>query len=510
MFEIHGEKISTYQSLLKGEEKFIRKYIKNCIRNKAEAIDFIQNGLFSILEALTAQETFEYLDNLEKIEFLTEELREKDMEAKGVKIEADSRMQFWETDIQEQYLSIIDCFNVNLKNAEVINLLNLKQKKILNDISNQNRNILIKKGENAFYNEIYKRLAEKRRFDILETVFEYSFPIFRYGENRITIADIFAGNGNWLNRFNKLLNKSQKNNLISFYNEIDEVKYQKNRNKFTISQNEPAENLIQEIPKKSISIMIFNPPYGNTNGHRNVNRFLDMVLKDDIIANDGIMLFALNRLDIEDNLQLILQNFEVELTSIKKFTNKMEFNKLKQYYFVGYKRSITKIDIEEDKKTFLSYLNSCEHSKILYKKESAIPRTLFFDEFAAIDIKKRINEFTADIKDLGIDSILKYDKTDFKMEVPRKLKLSEMNFFLSRGKIQGQIEIDGKNFFVNSGTKNEKTIVDKKNEKGEIIGRTEITKETPYINIINDKREMQEITSSDVELEQLSEIEDDY
>ena len=54
------------------------------------------------------------------------------------------------------------------------------------------------------------------------------------------------------------------------------------------------EELSDKVPKKFVDIMLFNPPYGDTNGQRNVNRFFDMLIKDKYVDEYGIVIGVFN------------------------------------------------------------------------------------------------------------------------------------------------------------------------------------------------------------------------
>ena len=76
------------------------------------------------------------------------------------------------------------------------------------------------------------------------------------------VCDLFCGEGEWLSLFGLW------NDVITIGNEIEQTRYEKSKERnIDILFNNAYEEII--LPKNTIDVMLFNPPYGQLNGVRN-------------------------------------------------------------------------------------------------------------------------------------------------------------------------------------------------------------------------------------------------
>lgn len=327
-------------------------------------------------------------------------------------------------------------------------------------------------------------------------------------------SDLWSGEGNWLKLFKSNCDKKRPNILIG--NEIEENRYNELIQEGLIDYhyNLAFEDL--QLPKKIINIMLFNPPYGISNGERNVRRYFRMMLDKDIMAKKCRIVMVLKQDDLLNISDLITQYFE-KLHGYR--THQEEFDKFGQIVLYATLRdkplNLNNINEVSNYKETKS-LNEDTINKI---SETAFDYTMInsYSQYNSdkVDIKgafenfNYINKTKAKISNMDktwkwiISETKTVDLSEEIMTIPKPLKAGELANIIASGKINGEMSLDngiGNHVAVGgvrrtTSTKN----ITVKNSKGEIENKQETTVENiPYLNLLinnNGKLEVKELSN---------------
>ena len=328
----------------------------------------------------------------------------------------------------------------------------------------------------------------------------------------IVISDLFAGNGDFLDVFKSFIpKKNNSNDFLLIANEIEEhrfvvIKENKNINECFNSSFEE----LKEIPKSSISLMLLNPPYGTTNGQRNVKKYISQIIDRKLLYNpttskdykSGYIAFVIRKDDFLDSLDILSKNFDILKNSIYK-TNPEEYAKFKQYIFVAHlKRHPYDLSNTMQAMDFTKQYNEVKEI-ILSEPEFNLRQYNTYQSmnypYIDYDTAKENNKYTESPTThiSKNDSIWKWvkgitelkDLGEEKLVVPKPLKLGEISNLLASGMINGEISLEdgtGRHVAI-GGTKSiEKKEVSKyKDDNGDSFTETKIIKMSlPYLNIL--------------------------
>lgn len=232
-------------------------------------------------------------------------------------LESRSKLDYFPTNYEIQYKALPYVTDLVMKDTDFIRKSTLK---------------FIDKyvGENVNVRKIYTELIKMGRYDIIDECYKCNVTYSRNKDStdKVVIADLFAGEGEWLNTFKKLCpfkktyilaNEIEKNRML-------ECKAKKFNNVIWGAYEE----LKDKVPNRFVDIMLFNPPYGDTNGQRNVDRFFDMLLKDkymDDYCSNVIGVF--NEKDFEVILPKLCRYCNIKY-AFKLEDSKAEADRLKQ------------------------------------------------------------------------------------------------------------------------------------------------------------------------------------
>lgn len=377
-------------------------------------------------------------------------------------------------------------------------------------------NMTYKKGYQEEYNKI-ERLLKDEYFDnkdnincrMTQYIANYicnnpnlhQYIESTYLESRV-VSDLFSGEGDWLKLFKRM---SEKPNIL-VGNELEENRYNELIADGLIDYhyNLPFEEL--QLPKKIIDIMLFNPPYGQTNGERNVRRYLRMILERDIMNFKSVIVFVAKTDDLLNVADLITQHFKSSLLGYK--THEEEFKKFGQIvlfaelrdnslnldkpsdvakYKEELQQNIEYINIIKDEEFNPSYIGKkcyCTNRNIDYEKA--------FDNFKFIQSNK-VNVSSMDKTwKWVIDDTKIIDLSEEEMFIPKPLKSGELANVIASGRINGDVELeDGLAHHIAVGGVKQLTSQQKvksTNRQGEIESKMETTiQNLPYLNLlIND------------------------
>ena len=327
----------------------------------------------------------------------------------------------------------------------------------------------------------------------------------------IVVADLFAGEGLWLDSLKSFIpKKSNSNDFLLVSNELEENRHKEIEKNIHIddSYNKSFEEL--RMPKNSISFMLYNCPYGSTNGIRNVKHYLNLILERGILFNPsnskdyktGYIVCVIRKDDFLDSLDILSKNFDILKNSIYK-TNPEEYAKFKQYIFIAklkrnpydFSKPIDAMDFQKQYSEVKAIIESEPEFKLSQYNTYQSINYPYIDYDTAKENNKYIEAPTTHIS--KNDSIWKWVKgiTELKdlggekLVVPKPLKLGEISNLLASGMINGEISLEngtGRHVAI-GGTKSiEKKEVNKyKDDNGDSFTETKIIKMSiPYLNIL--------------------------
>jgi hypothetical protein len=331
-------------------------------------------------------------------------------------------------------------------------------------------------------------------------------------------SDLFSGEGNWLKLFKANCDKKRPNILIG--NEIEENRYNELIQEGLIDYhyNLAFEDL--QLPKKIINIMLFNPPYGISNGERNVRRYFRMMLDKDIMAKNCRIVMVLKQDDLLNISDLITQYFE-KLHGYR--THQEEFDKFGQIVLYATLRktplnlnNINEVSKYKETKTLneniINKISEVEFDYTMinsYSQYDSSKGNVYRKIFNAFENFNYINKTKAKISKMNktwkwiMAETKSVDLSEETMTIPKPLKAGELANIIASGKINGEMSLDngiGNHVAVGgvrrtTSTKN----ITVKNSKGEIEDKQETTVENiPYLNLLinnNGKLEIKELSN---------------
>jgi len=362
---------------------------------------------------------------------------------------------------------------------------------------------------------IFDKWLKEKKYDYIKSYFTIKFGSKGNNTNGndnfpITICDPFAGESKWIDTFKSFIPKNDYgSDILLISNELEQNRFDKFKDNVNIDEkyNKSFEEL--NLPKNSLSLILFNCPYGETNKIRNVKNYILQILEKQILYNPsnskdyktGYMIFVIRKDDFLDSLDVICQHFNVFKNAIYK-VNAEEYAKFKQYIFIArlnnrpydlknitdamdYKNNYNDIKriIESEPEFELSMYNTYRMMNYPYIDYQTLKENHQYVEVSNNYISKNdsvwkwVKDIT-ELKNLGEE----------KLTVPKPLKLGEIANILASGMINGEIDLDGKGkHVVIGGTKSieKKEVNSYKDDNGEKIIETKIIKMSlPYLNIL--------------------------
>lgn len=390
---IFDGKIDTLQEIIKNTESFLLSMYKYNKTLKAFS-EILQKGKFEVLEQYSSSNVLEYISN--KFNNYTE---------KGNSyighMDTKSKLDYFPTNFQFQYGSLQFVMPLSL-NSNIKGSTKKWVEKYCGNIVTGTMSDINKVQEQ----KLYRKLVNMGRFDIINDCFFAESSV--YSANRIVIADLFAGEGEWLSLYKKMINNR---NAYIIANEIEENRFEKiKEKKFNMITNKGYEELV-EIPEECINICLFNPPYGEVEGVRNVKRFFDMMIEDNYLEKGECrVVFALREDDTMAILDDIVKYFNINVESVFRH-NGNEYDKLKQICFVASRREV---NLDLNLRSFQS-----EARRVKEYFEKAIKRT--YEELTLENNKG----FYKALPLYGNDIHLKLD--NLKVKTNPELYLSDLN-----------------------------------------------------------------------------------
>lgn len=340
---------------------------------------------------------------------------------------------------------------------------------------------------------LYDYFIRTEQYNFINIYFNYDI---KSKENDIVIADLQAGEGEWLRTFKDFIpsqyNDGKGNDYIKLIaNELEEERYSKIKADYSYLGS--FEDL--QLPQESISLLLFNPPYGETNGERNVRRYLRMTLERNYMAQGSYILMVIREDDAKDIADIFNKYFKAQL--IYK-THEEEYGKYKQVVILGRKWSSPlddkttygARDIQWSTNEYLEKLDNVLEFQLSYYNNQVSPSgvniQLLMENFEYVISNKAVlsrnNSVWKHIKDL---TELK-DMSNEKLMLPKTPKQGEIANLLASGQINGVMEIE------NDGKKYSHIVVGgvKSIQETETVKHKEYTEtktirySKPYLNIL--------------------------
>lgn len=341
----------------------------------------------------------------------------------------------------------------------------------------------------------YDYFLTHKKYENIKDLFSYEIQ----GRD-IVIADLFAGEGKWLETFKSFIPNGNKDNIVLVANEIEKNRFKAIQNNKYINEcyNSAFEDLV--LPKKSVSLMLFNPPYGESNGERNARRYLRMILNRELIAPHGVIIAVIREDDVLNCIDLLGQHFWM---SALYRVDEEEYKKHKQYVYVGAlhnpfdtNTAIGVYDLEKEMDKIQKALtNNMQFDTTFYSYKEYLPSVkwkiaknsmrIMQNQDRYISKKDEVWKWVKDISELK-------DLSEEKITLPKPPSTGEIANIISSGMINGELSLSNNKakHIVVGGVKQlerqeSSTTIDKKGEK--CIETKTIKYTEPYLNLLINK-----------------------
>jgi len=429
----------------------------------------------------------------------------------GNSLIAESKLQFYPTQEIETYrlLAILGDLQLDYIKERYIKEYSVIPKEEYNELF-----ILSADSNTPMRFAIYEKWLKEERYDLIKSYFTIRFGSDSYNNRKenfpITICDPFCGEALWLDCFKSFIPKNNySGDILLIGNELEEHRYKKFSDNVNI--DEKYNNSFEELNlgNSICSLILFNPPYGSTNGIRNVRWYLQMIIDRKLIYNPqnskdyktGYMVFVIRKDDFLDSLDVICQHFDVLKNAIYK-VNPEEYAKYKQYIFIArLKNNPFNLSNVTDAMDYQKHYN--EIKRIIESEpefELSMYDTYRMMNYPYVDYEtaKENNQYVQ-VSENYIsknDSVWNWVKDitelknlgEEKLTIPKPPKPGEIANILASGMVNGDMDLDGKGkHVVIGGTKKveRKEVSSYKDDNGEKITETKIIKlSLPYLNIL--------------------------
>ena len=350
---------------------------------------------------------------------------------------------------------------------------------------------------------LYFKMLDEKRYGEIEKLFSISPNMrdpssYRAGQRPLIVVDLFAGEGKWLSLFKEMAKERRDVYLIA--NEIEEGRYKAITDNSNIDESHNLAFEELELPKHSINLMLFNPPYTNVGGERSAVIYLQDIVERQLLTRSGyltksVVALVLRDSDMDKCAPLIIKNFDVLCLYRTDEQAYKQFVCIASSKEKARSKSLTDVaqhmqDIDEFKGLLRSnpifdpavFDGSVWYEAVDYqtaKSNLVIAKTEVRIESDPDDTAWRF------VKDLTRFS----DETKLAITMPRAPKLGEVANLLAAGQLNSEMSMpDGKgDHVVIGGTKVvEQTMhEDKLNKKGESEDNVIIIKKhEPFLNIL--------------------------
>lgn len=368
---------------------------------------------------------------------------------------------------------------------------------------------------------LYNYFIETNQLNKIVEYFTIHYAISNE-DNPVTICDYFAGEGKWLDVFKSIVPyDGSKNKIHLIANELEQNRFN------TIKQNPNIDEYTNlsfedtQYPKNHASLVLFNPPYGDTNGERNAKYYLKMILDRKLLYHNcnmtnfkgGKIICVLRGDDILDCNELLNTYFSIEFSTIYK-VNSEEYAKYKQFVLIAdlmkeplniknkYEVGMLQENIEKLKniitieqpefniRMYNSYHNSLNN----------VPYTQQKEDFTYVKKSKQYISKEDSAWNWIKDLTKLEDNSEQNLVLPKEPKIGELSLIISSGYINGNLSLnDEANHIVVGGVKplekqESETKIDDKGEK--YIETKTIRYTEPYLNLLinnNGKLEIKEL-----------------
>lgn len=398
-------------------------------------------------------------------------------------------------------------------------------KEILGDTYNE---IMIKALDSNLKNSnhlLFDYFLENERYDIIKELF--TIQLGYSSKETVTVCDPFAGEGKWLETFKSGFGEEQIASKIQLIgNELEYNRYNTMKNNQIVDETyNSAYEQFNELPKGSVSVILYNPPYNDTNGVRNVKHYLQMIIDDKLLfnskgsgtRNNGLIVMIIRKDDMLDSLPLIVEHFDVNKEAIYK-VNEDEYKKYKQYVvYASLKTEPLDINntndalkLQQEVEDITHVVNSDpEFSVEMYDKISMydIPKVPYEEMKKNYEIIEQQNYEKSNLENDNwkwIKDITEVKGFENEKKIkPTPLKTGEVANLIAAGMINGEMSINGQgNHIVAGGIKNEirEEIVKEEDNKGnEKVYKKKTMYSEPYLNILiseNGKAKIKELSNN--------------
>lgn len=375
----------------------------------------------------------------------------------GNSLASESKLMFYPTSQEEIYkmLPFVGRISIDYFKKQM-----LKQQ--IGDEEHRKISILSLDNNIEFEYAFYYYCLANNRYDLIKQYITINYETSD-SINPIVICDYFAGEGEFLEIFKTFIPVDKSNYIHLIANELEEHRYDKIKEKNIVNEYTNLAFEYTQYPKHHASLILYNPPYGETNKERNAKYYLKKILERQLIYHNqdsknfkgGSIICVLRGDDILDCAKLLVQNFNIQYNNIYK-TEDEEFQKYKQFILIG---TLRREPLDENNRYEAIYIqegidkikeainNQNEFSLSSYRyinklKLYSVPYKQMKENFKYV---QQQNKYVSN-KDNAWNWIQDITKlNDLSMEklvLPKEPKIGELSLIIASGAINGQLDLD--------------------------------------------------------------------
>lgn len=332
-----------------------------------------------------------------------------------------------------------------------------------------------------FDKRVLHYLIERQAYSLINKYFLFHLGLIASGQGSFSVLDPFAGDGSWLDIMCDLTKDALPVGITQDQTQFDALGC---KHKYLGTLDDC------EIPKKSINLLLFNPPKEQASGRSGARHYLTTVVDKQILSDSSAMVAVLTGEELLDICDILYEQFMI---SIAYRIDEPYYSQTRQFVVYFRKKQNTSGDTEQEAASFRQDLErmlyfakpfdiTCYRSSLgLERPVNYAERVLLFEKAKAYQVSQPDKVWNWALKS--------YDtrvNESFELLMPRSPKISEMANLLASGIINGYIDDPECPHIVSGGVKKisrrEVVVEDSANGPVEKTRETKLSK--PFLNIL--------------------------
>ena len=414
-----------------------------------------------------------------------------------MRLAGDSALGFYATIMSEVYRTIPILFKVQRRATKEIKLYLGEEK--YNEIYSSSNDDSVRDAK------LFLAVCNKTKngHEFAKNFFSFNMSTSGSYRDKISIADFFAGKGEWLNSYKEFF----PNEIMTIGVEPELDRFKEMKRKTTFAFNTTFEEF--DSPNQIASIVLFNPPYGASFGkERNVQYFYEMMMKRNLFVScntrtyeekTALMIAVLNKEDTKLMLPQFIRDFEYY--TLYRVEDEKEFEKFNQFVSIWQKREYPLSDMQSEE-----ILEKMDLLTVKINRDARFQESLYQNKKYIFSVPDKLEQrmdnhdfekhkhlFVSDKNSLSLKWAKSLTGIDIEkltsLEVPKSPTPSELSVLLSSGIMDGTVtREDGTKHIIAGGvkrviTETQEAEIDE--ETGdETLTQRKIVSSQAYLNIL--------------------------